>query len=354
MLQHTRRASGFGAKITPTDGLPRRQTCVLNHKRLRAPPRHRSALKATADDEQDTGFAGEDFYTILGVSPTADTKEIKRAYYGIVKECHPDLSGDDDDAAEFCMLVNDIYETLSDPDRRTLYDGLVGFAVDSINPFMDTSFPAEQVFVDEFTCIGCRNCTNVCPKTFDMEDDWGRARAMAQGKDQPDKLQEAIDTCPVNCIYWVTAPQLSLLEAAMAKMERVAVWALMSGGGGGKDVFTEASLAWEKRQADVRAKLQQQQDQSTWSGFWSMSGFGASAGSNMYDKASKAGSSTQSDTSSQSGGNYTGNVGGREGARIANLAAKAARASRQWKSLQELQQRGKQLQLTAVSSVNRD
>lgn len=49
------------------DGLPRRQTCVLNHKRLRAPPRHRSALKATADDEQDTGFAGEDFYTILGV-----------------------------------------------------------------------------------------------------------------------------------------------------------------------------------------------------------------------------------------------------------------------------------------------
>lgn len=71
-----------------------------------------------------------------------------------------------------------------------------------------------------------------------MEDDWGRARAMAQGKDQPDKLQEAIDTCPVNCIYWVTAPQLSLLEAAMAKMERVAVWALMSGGGGGKDVFT--------------------------------------------------------------------------------------------------------------------
>jgi len=21
-----------------------------------------------------------------------------------------------------------------------------------------------QVFVDEYTCIGCRNCTNVCPK----------------------------------------------------------------------------------------------------------------------------------------------------------------------------------------------
>lgn len=36
----------------------------------------------------------------------------------------------------------------------------------------------------------------------------------------------------------VTASQLSLLEATMAKMERVAVWSLMSGGGSGRDVFT--------------------------------------------------------------------------------------------------------------------
>jgi ferredoxin len=35
-----------------------------------------------------------------------------------------------------------------------------------------------------------------------MEEDYGRARAMAQGIDSDEKLQEAIDTCPVNCIYW--------------------------------------------------------------------------------------------------------------------------------------------------------
>jgi len=43
-----------------------------------------------------------------------------------------------------------------------------------------------------------------------------------------------VSCCPLQ----VTAPQLSLLEAAMARMERVAVWSLMSGGRGGKDVFT--------------------------------------------------------------------------------------------------------------------
>lgn len=40
-----------------------------------------------------------------------------------------------------------------------------------------------QVFVDEFTCIGCRNCNNVCPATFEMEDEYGRARVMRQGVD---------------------------------------------------------------------------------------------------------------------------------------------------------------------------
>jgi len=46
----------------------------------------------------------------------------------------------------------------------------------------------------------------------------------------------------VVCVQ-VTASQLSLLEATMAKMERVAVWSLMSGGGSGRDVFTVSDSA---------------------------------------------------------------------------------------------------------------
>ena len=46
---------------------------------------------------------------------------------------------------------------------------------------------------------------------------------------------------PLSCR--VSAPQLSLLEASMARMERVAVWSLMSGGGANIDVFT-ASAGW--------------------------------------------------------------------------------------------------------------
>jgi ferredoxin len=53
-----------------------------------------------------------------------------------------------------------------DPDRRATYDALMGFSAESINPFADGSLPADQVFVDEYTCIGCRNCCNVCPSSF--------------------------------------------------------------------------------------------------------------------------------------------------------------------------------------------
>lgn len=55
------------------------------------------------------------------------------------------------------------------------------------------SYPAHaQLFVDEFSCIGCRNCANVCPRSFAIEEDYGRARVQQQGTDSEAKLQEAV------------------------------------------------------------------------------------------------------------------------------------------------------------------
>ena len=69
------------------------------------------------------------------------------------------------------------------------------------------------VYVDECTCIGCKNCVHVATNTFYIEADYGRARVFNQNGDNKDIVQEAIDTCPVNCIHWLDYTELKQKEA---------------------------------------------------------------------------------------------------------------------------------------------
>ncbi|MGB3650675.1 MAG: ferredoxin [Rivularia sp. (in: cyanobacteria)] len=68
------------------------------------------------------------------------------------------------------------------------------------------------VYVDEITCIGCKHCAHVAPNTFYIEPDFGRSRVMRQDGDSEEVIEEAIDTCPVNCIHWLDYNELSKFE----------------------------------------------------------------------------------------------------------------------------------------------
>ncbi|KAL5568669.1 hypothetical protein UlMin_025244 [Ulmus minor] len=178
-------------------------------------------------------------------------EEIKKAYYNCMKACHPDLSGNDPETTNFCMFINEVYAVLSDPVQRMIYDEIHGCALTAINPFLDDSCLKDLAFVDEFSCIGCKNCANVAPDVFSIEEDFGRARVYNQGGD-PELVQQAIDSCPVDCIHWTSAPQLSLLEDEMRRVERVNVAMMLSRMNiSAVDVFRMASSRWQKRQAKV-------------------------------------------------------------------------------------------------------
>lgn len=68
------------------------------------------------------------------------------------------------------------------------------------------------VYVDEITCIGCKHCAHVARNTFFIEEDYGRSRVLRQDGDMEEVIQEAIDTCPVDCIHWVDYTELKNLE----------------------------------------------------------------------------------------------------------------------------------------------
>ena len=86
-------------------------------------------------------------------------------------------------------------------------------------PVLGGALRQKAVWVDEAVCIGCRYCANVAVNTFVVESDWGRSRAIRQDGDSTERIQEAIDTCPVDCIHWVGYEELPALEARLQQQE---------------------------------------------------------------------------------------------------------------------------------------
>jgi molecular chaperone DnaJ len=64
----------------------------------------------------------KDYYAILGVAPSADGDEIKKAFRSLAKKYHPDKNPDDPIAEEKFKEVTEAYEVLSDSEQRRVYD----------------------------------------------------------------------------------------------------------------------------------------------------------------------------------------------------------------------------------------
>ncbi len=63
-----------------------------------------------------------DYYELLGVSRTADTEEIKKAYRKLALKYHPDRNGGSKESEERFKEITQAYEVLRDSDQRAAYD----------------------------------------------------------------------------------------------------------------------------------------------------------------------------------------------------------------------------------------
>lgn len=63
-----------------------------------------------------------DYYEVLGIQKGADEATIKKAYRTMAKKYHPDMNPGDKDAEAKFKEVNEAYEVLSNPEKKSRYD----------------------------------------------------------------------------------------------------------------------------------------------------------------------------------------------------------------------------------------
>ena len=217
-----------------------------------------------------------DYYAVLDVGEAASAGEIKRAYRALAKACHPDVSGEAGHAAT--VALNEAYRVLSAQRSRREYDrlrrdwladfgaaprargygggGAAGpgeeaweaavaaesrrggagsvdwqdpayvnedYAPYTGEPLSEWAWDGVQgqaIFVDELSCVGCRNCVNIAPGVFEIESENGfeeansRARVHTQWPSgtSGEDIEGAILSCPVDCIHEVNREELPALE----------------------------------------------------------------------------------------------------------------------------------------------
>jgi ferredoxin len=60
----------------------------------------------------------------------------------------------------------------------------------------------KRVVIDDDECVGCESCVELCPDIFGLNEDTEKAEVLKPEGGDEDCIEEAIESCPVECIDW--------------------------------------------------------------------------------------------------------------------------------------------------------
>lgn len=60
----------------------------------------------------------------------------------------------------------------------------------------------KKVIIDTDECIGCESCVELCSEVFAFNEAEEKAEVILPEGGPEDCIEEAMETCPVECIHW--------------------------------------------------------------------------------------------------------------------------------------------------------
>ena len=109
----------------------------------------------------------------------------------------------------------DQFEDINDDNLAAFHEYIESNDISVFEPVLGGELREKAVWVDESACIGCQYCVHVATNTFFVDEDYGRARVIRQNGVNLEVVQEAMDTCPVDCMHWVDFEDLDRLESSL-------------------------------------------------------------------------------------------------------------------------------------------
>ena len=61
---------------------------------------------------------------------------------------------------------------------------------------------SRRVYIEVEECVGCGSCQEICPEVFKLNEDIEKAEVLQPEGGPEDLIEEAIETCPSECIHW--------------------------------------------------------------------------------------------------------------------------------------------------------
>lgn len=61
---------------------------------------------------------------------------------------------------------------------------------------------SKTVYIETEECIGCESCVELCPDVFGYDEASQKAKVIRPEGGDEECIEEAISTCPVECISW--------------------------------------------------------------------------------------------------------------------------------------------------------